>query len=78
MCVVSERSIARKSTRFCCPRSELFDGLLEKCLQRILGGTLDTAGFKGLQPLVQISSEYRAYFSCRYSRSRFHFVYCGQ
>ena len=35
-----------------------FDGLIEKCLRRILGGTLDTAVFKELQLPVTSSSDY--------------------
>ena len=39
-------------------RAKLFDGLIEKCLRRILGGTLDTAVFKELQHPVTTSSDY--------------------
>ena len=38
--------------------AKLFDGLIEKCLRRILGGTLDTAVFKELQLPVNTSADY--------------------
>ena len=39
-------------------RVKLFDGLIEKFLRRILGGTLETAVFKELQLQVTTSSDY--------------------
>ena len=38
--------------------SKLFDGLIEKCLRRILGGALDTADFKELQLPVTTRFDY--------------------
>ena len=38
--------------------AKLFDGLIEKCLRRILGGTFNTAVFKELQLPVSTSSDY--------------------